>query len=192
MKKIPVIIVTDGDGIAKKSIEIAAKNIGGRSISRSAGNPTPITGKEIIKHINEAIGEPVVVMVDDKGDQGIGKGEHIIKELVDNESIEVIGVVAVASNTVCYQGAKVHLSIDKNGQIVHKEVDKHGDSKANERDVVRGDTVQILGRLKVPLVVGIGDPGKMDGKDKDANGAPVTTKALEIILDHYKQNSHGG
>lgn len=43
-----VILVTDGDGIAKKAVETAALRIGGRCISKSAGNPTPLSGKKII------------------------------------------------------------------------------------------------------------------------------------------------
>ena len=46
-----IIIVTDGDGFARRAVETATTNIGGRCISRSAGNPTPIRGKEIVDFI---------------------------------------------------------------------------------------------------------------------------------------------
>ncbi|HHW49425.1 MAG TPA: stage V sporulation protein AE, partial [Clostridiaceae bacterium] len=46
MEKRKVILVTDGDSVAKEAVEIAASNIGARCISDSAGNPTVLTGQE--------------------------------------------------------------------------------------------------------------------------------------------------
>lgn len=39
-----VILVTDGDHIAKRALQVAAKRIHARVISRSAGIPTPLSG----------------------------------------------------------------------------------------------------------------------------------------------------
>src|SRR5690554_3831915 len=94
-----VIIITDGDNIAKRAAETAAARVGGRCISQSAGNPTPLTGDEIIEMIKQAPAEPVVVMVDDRGKPGLGEGEQVIKSLAGAEGIEIIGVIAAASNT---------------------------------------------------------------------------------------------
>ena len=81
MKK-RVIIVTDGDKIAKRAVETAATNIGGRSISLSWGNPTTLSGRDIIDLINTAKYDPVVVMVDDRGNAGMGSGEQAMFELI--------------------------------------------------------------------------------------------------------------
>jgi stage V sporulation protein AE len=35
----------------------------------------------------------------------------------------------------------------------------------------------------VPVVIGIGDIGKMDGADDVKKGAPLTTKALRTIME---------
>ncbi len=48
---------------------------------------------------------------------------------------------------------------------------------------LEGDTVQILDCYPDLLVVGCGDPGKMDGLDSAGNGAEVTRKCLELILE---------
>lgn len=41
-----VILVTDGDLVAKKAVETASRNIGARCISCSAGNPTRLSGEQ--------------------------------------------------------------------------------------------------------------------------------------------------
>ena len=178
-----VIIVTDGDKMAQKAVEVATTNIGGRCISLSGGNPTTLTGSEIIELIKMAKYDPVVVMVDDKGDNGMGKGEKAMDVIMNNKEIELMGIVAVASNTPNAIGVKVDCSIDKFGNKVGKAVDKCGNTLENK--VIRGDTVNILADADLPFVVGIGDPGKMDGKDSCEIGAPVVTKALEEIIEHY-------
>lgn len=182
-----VIIVTDGDGCAKRSVEIAAHNIGGRCISRSAGNPTMISGSEFIKHIKNAAYDPVVVMVDDKGNTHKGFGEMAMEFLIKNRELNVLGVIAVASNTKDVKGIAVDFSIDKNLNVVESAVDKNGDVKDNR--IIKGDTVDILNQINVPIIVGIGDPGKIDGVDKKEIGAPIVTKALEKILEfnNYKK-----
>lgn len=178
-----VIIVTDGDSIAKSAVELAAKNIGGRCISLSAGNPTILSGNEIVNLIKIAKYDPVIVMVDDRGDQGEGKGEEALSQIVQNENIKVLGVVAVASNGKDRCGLKVNFSIDKNGNKVKFAVDKYGNTLDHAE--VCGDTLSILQNLKaqIPIVVSIGDPGKMDKKDDIYIGAPITTMALKEILN---------
>jgi stage V sporulation protein AE len=175
-----IIIVTDGDRIARKAVEMAARQVAGRCISCSAGNPTPITGKQAINMIKQAPWDPVVIMVDDRGKPGVGEGEQIIKELAQSEDIQIIGVVAVASNTEGVRGIKADCSIDKNGNVIHGAVDKLGNPL--DGSVICGDTVDIINEIKVPLVVGVGDPGKMDGRDDSFIGAPVLTKALKMII----------
>lgn len=183
-----VIIVTDGDDIAKRAVEIAAKNIGGRSISRSSGNPTPLTSYEVINFIKQAANDPVVVMVDDCGDPGRGTGEIILKAIVEHSDIEVLGVVAVASNTKDEEGVDVDESVSKEGKFVNKAVDKSGAEKGNNRMI--GDTLSILSELNIPVIIGLGDPGKMGYKDDIEKGAPLTTKALQRVIENsgYKLN----
>ena len=178
-----VIIVTDGDKRAQEAIEIATTNIGGRCISLSGGNPTTLTGSEIIELIKMAKYDPVVVMVDDRGDNGMGKGELAMDVIMNNKDIELMGIVAVASNTPNAVGVKVDCSIDKHGNKISKAVDKCGNVLENK--VVIGDTVNILADADLPYVVGIGDPGKMDGNDSCDIGSPVVTKALEEIIEKY-------
>lgn len=180
MNKKKVILVTDGDKVARKAVEMAAKKIGGRCISRSAGNPTPIDGEEIITLIKQAKYDPVVVMVDDKGHTGEGKGEQALKKVASSSEIELIGVIAVASNTEGVIGTKVDLSITKEGTTVTHSVDKYGNEK--ESNSLLGDTVDVLNDVNVPIIIGIGDPGKMDGKDDCELGAPIITKAMEEII----------
>lgn len=180
-----VIIVTDGDDIAKHAVEEAARNIGGRCISLSAGNPTVLSGEKIIELIMMAKYDPVVVMVDDRGDIGMGYGEKAMYKIMKDEEIELLGVVAVASNTSRAKGVMVDCSIDKYGNVINKAVDKYGNSKNNR--VLKGDTVNMLSNADVKFIVGIGDPGKMNGRDEISIGAPIITKAMEEILKNYNK-----
>ena len=182
-KKRKVIIITDGDNIARQAAETAAAQVGGRCISRSAGNPTPLEGGEIIEMIMKASTDLVVVMVDDRGKSGMGEGEAIIKKLAGSKDIEIMGVVAVASNTRDVEGIKVDCSVDNNLNVIDGPVDKSGNPSKDS--VVYGDTLDILTRVKVPVVIGVGDPGKMDGRDDYLLGAPVLTKALRIIIKKH-------
>lgn len=184
MKK-KVIIVTDGDMIAKEAVEEATRNIKGRCISLSAGNPTPITGKMAIELINESKCEPTVIMVDDRGDSGVGNGEKIMDEIINSSEIELMGIIAVASNTINGKGVMVDCSVDKDGNIVNKSVDKYGNVQKSR--VLKGDTVNILSNESVPYIVGIGDPGKMDGKDTVKFGAPIVTAAMKKIIENFKK-----
>lgn len=176
-----VILVTDGDGIARKAVETAALRIGGRCISKSAGNPTPMTGKNIVELIKSTPYDPVVVMVDDRGHTGMGKGEKAIKEIAQSPDVEILGVIAVASNTEGVNGVSVDLSVTKDGNIIESTVDKYGNKAEGKK--INGDTVDILESMDVPVIVGVGDPGKMNGKDCCDKGAPIITKALKEIME---------
>lgn len=176
-----VIIVTDGDRIAQKAVETASSNIGGRCISSSAGNPTPLACEEVVTFVKQCPKDPVVIMADDVGKPGMGEGEKIIKQLAEREDIEILGAVAVASNTQGVEGIEVDCSVDNRLNVTCSPVDKLG-NPIDDR-VIYGDTVDILNYINVPVIVGIGDPGKMDGRDDYLIGAPVITKALQLILD---------
>lgn len=175
-----VILVTDGDYIAVRAVEEAARNVGGRCISSSGGNPTALTGYEIAKMIKSAKNDPVIVMIDDRGYMGEGSGERAADYIINDPEIEVMGVIAVASNTKFVEGVKVDYSIDRAGKIVNCAVDKHGNRKKDK--ILKGDTVDILNKNDVPVIVGLGDPGKMDGCDSICCGAPILTAAVEHII----------
>ena len=98
-EKRKVIVVTDGDEIARKTVEVAAEKVGGCCISASAGNPTPISGEKIVELIKTADKDPVLVMLDDKGCRDKGKGEMALEYIAKSPEVELIGVIAVASNT---------------------------------------------------------------------------------------------
>lgn len=176
-----VILVTDGDGIAKKAVETAALRIGGRCISKSAGNPTPMSGRSIVELIKQTPYDPVIVMVDDRGHTGMGKGEKAIRDIAESPDVEILGVIAVASNTEGVKGVNIDFSVTKDGNIVENTVDKFGNIAGGEK--INGDTVDILESIDVPVIVGIGDPGKMDGKDRCDKGAPIITKAMKEIIE---------
>lgn len=176
-----VILVTDGDGIARKAVETAALRIGGRCISKSAGNPTPMSGRSIVELIKQTPYDPVVVMVDDRGHTGMGKGEKAIRDIVQSPDVEILGVIAVASNTEGVNGARIDFSVTKDGNIIENTVDKCGNKV--EGNKINGDTVDILESVEVPIIVGVGDPGKMDGRDCCAKGAPIITKAMKEIIE---------
>jgi stage V sporulation protein AE len=190
MKKRKVILVTDGDSVAQRAVETAVSNIGGRCISRSGGNPTPLKGIEIIDLIKTAKNDPVVVMVDDKGSCLTGKGEWALHEIVNHPDIEILGVIAVASNTSDVKGVRVDLSITCDGKVIHRPVDKDGLPRYEK--VLYGDTVDILEKCNIPLIVGIGDVGKMNGKDDCEIGAPIITKAMEEILNRSGYSNETG
>lgn len=182
MGKKRIIIVTDGDRTAKAVVEKAATNVGGRTISASGGNPTPISGEELTQMILSAPKEPVLVMVDDCGKRSKGPGENVLEQLVRDERFEVLGVLAVASNTTKVEGVPVNFSVTRDQKIVERPVNKDGIPEEHGHVKVEGDTVDVLNRLDVPVVVGIGDLGKMDDADSLENGARVTTMAIQEIL----------
>ncbi len=177
-----VILVTDGDEYALKTVEYLASEFGGRCISRSHGNPTTLSGPEIVDLILQTPYDPVFVMFDDSGYIGEGAGELALKYVAKHEKIKVLGIIAVASKTHQSEWARVDVSINRFGELTHYGVDKSG---IEEFDIgrINGDTVYCLDELDVPIIVGIGDIGKMARKDHVQNGAPITKKAVQLILE---------
>lgn len=184
-----IIMVTDGDVIAKQVIEKVAQDIGGRCISSSAGNPTPLTGEQIVRQIMLAKQDPVLVMFDDNGHKGQGRGEQALEYVATHPQIYVLGAIAVASNTELVKGTRVDLAIDANGNVVTAGVDKHGDVEFTQEPCIFGDTVDILNQLHIPIIIGLGDIGKMNGKDQLRYGAPITKKAVQLILQMHNMSS---
>lgn len=187
--KVRVILITDGDRCAQHVIEEIARELGLRCISASAGNPTPISGEEIVRLIKSVPYDPVLVMFDDRGKRSKGKGERAMEYVANHPDIEVLGAVAVASNTEGVTGVKTDVSITDTGQMVNAAVDKNG--TVTDSSTLTGDTVDILNKLSVPLIVGIGDIGKMDHADDIRRGAPVTKRAILEILRRSGVR-HGG
>jgi stage V sporulation protein AE len=177
-----VIVITDGDQMARKAVESAARQVGARVISRSAGNPTPLSGRQIISLVQQAHHDPVLVMFDDNGHSNQSYGEQALREIMDDPSIEVIGAIAVASNTEHVNGVHVNFSLDQSGNVVHDGVNKDGLPQGFKEPTIFGDTVDVLKEYSVPIIVGVGDIGKMEGKDSYWKGAPVTTQAITEIL----------
>jgi stage V sporulation protein AE len=178
---IRVILITDGDKVARRAMEYAANRLHLRCISASAGNPTPLTGEELVALIKQAAYDPVLVMVDDKGNPGQGAGEQALAYICQSPELQVLGAIAVASNTRRAHGAPVDCSVTRDGRIVDAPVDKNGLPDIY-RPTLRGDTVDVLRDLNIPVVVGIGDPGKMEGADCLENGCEVTTRAIMEVL----------
>ena len=186
-----VILVTDGDEYAARTIEYVASEIGGRTISQTQGNPTTLSGSQIVQLILQANNDPVFVMFDDCGLLGEGAGEVALKYVAEHPNIEVLGIIAVASKTHQTELTRVDVSIDRFGELTEYGVDKSG-LKDLELGRISGDTVYCLDQLNVPIIVGIGDIGKMARKDSVKNGCPITLKAVEIILERsgYRGNGH--
>ena len=186
-----VILITDGDMVALQAVQAAASNVGARCISQSAGNPTRLSGEELVQLVKQAKHDPVVVMLDDRGASGTGRGEQALEVLARHPDIEVLGALAVASNTCGTEGVKVDESVTSTGSVVHAAVDKLGEIKNDAGGRLNGDTVDVLNHLNIPVVVGIGDIGKMDGADDITAGAPLTTRALREIIDRSGFNGPG-
>ena len=182
MEKAKVILITDGDKKAKKAIEKVAEQVGGRCISLSAGNPTPLSGEDIVKLIKITPRDPTLVMIDDKGTIGKGKGEQAMNYIINHPSIEVLGVIAVASNTKYAKQIDVDISIDRYGYVIDGKVGSVDKDGFPSTGYLAGDTVEALSDEDVPLIIGTGDIGKMDGRDSSTNGSPITLKAVEEIL----------
>jgi stage V sporulation protein AE len=178
-----VIIITDGDLAAKRTVEEVARRIGGRCISRSSGNPTPLDGPQLVSLIKQALHDPVLVMFDDNGNSSMGKAEQALYYVSTHPDIEVLGAVAVASKTVGALGVEVDICIDRHGRKVKHSVDKNGVVEKGTTAYIMGDTVDVLNMLELPVIVGVGDIGKMRGRDDRCYGCPVTTKAVEYILE---------
>lgn len=183
-EKVRVILVTDGDRCAQHVVENIAAELNLRCISASAGNPTPISGEEIVKLLKTVAYDPVLVMFDDRGRRDKGKGEKALEYVANHPDIEVIGAVAVASNTTGIEGVTADACVNDCGEIVNASVDKYGQEKkkSSRRPVVNGDTVDVLNCVDVPVIIGVGDIGKMDKADDIRRGSPITRKAIEEIL----------
>ncbi|TSB46540.1 stage V sporulation protein AE [Alkalicoccobacillus porphyridii] len=178
-----VIFITDGDAAAKKTIEWVATELGCRCISASAGNPSTLSKQKLIQNIFQTPDDAVVlIMFDDCGYREEGPGERLMRALFDHPDIRVLGAVAVASATHAREWTNVHISIDRYGELTEYGVDKEG-LQDLELNRMNGDTVYILDELKLPIVVGIGDIGKMRGQDDVKRGCPVTKKAVQLILE---------
>lgn len=175
-----VVVITDGDRIATKVVEKVAKNVGGRAISLSGGNPTEVTGREIAEAVKSTPYDPVLIMVDDCGARGTGRGETALEELAKDPEIEILGAVAVASNTAHVEGVPVDVSVTREGEVIEASVDKYGNRKGGH--IIEGDTVDVLNRLNISVVVGVGDLGKMHDADLVSDGARITTIAVEEVL----------
>lgn len=181
-----IVVITDGDRIATQVVEQVARNVGGRAISLSGGNPTRISAEGLVEAIKEAPYDPVLVMVDDCGAKGTGRGERVLVELARNPEVEILGVLAVASNTAGVRGIKPNVSITRDGKVIDQAVDKDGYTQGKR---IKGDTVDILNQLKVPVIVGVGDLGKMENADLVEEGARITTIAVKEILkrSHFRR-----
>ncbi|GAF21350.1 MULTISPECIES: stage V sporulation protein AE [Shouchella] len=181
MKK--VIFVTDGDLASKKALEHIAQDLKCTVLSASYGNPTTIEPEALVDLINLEKGDvPIIIMFDDCGIRDVGFGETAMHYIVNQEDIEVIGAVAVASQTHAKEWTHVDVSVDRFGRLSEYGVDKEGliDMEIGR---INGDTVSILDDLNLPCVVGVGDIGKMARFDDVKKGAPVTKKAIQIILE---------
>ncbi|GAE31004.1 stage V sporulation protein AE [Halalkalibacter hemicellulosilyticus] len=187
-----VIFITDGDEAARKAVECAAADLGGRCISRSAGNPSTLNGEQLLSYIFETSVDPVLVMFDDCGYRELGPGEKAMQVVAKHPNIEVIGAIAVASSTHCSEWTDVNVSIDRFGDLTEFGVDKEGLPDL-EKGRINGDTVYVLDQLNIPIIIGIGDIGKMAGRDSVEKGAPITKKAVEIILERsgYHESNKG-
>lgn len=177
-----VILITDGDEYAKRAVEHVAKEIGGRCITSSYGNPSKLTGPEIVKLIKKTPHDPVLVMFDDSGIVGEGAGESALKYVATHEDIEVLGAIAVAARSRHEEWTRVDVSIDRDGILTPYGVDKYGIQEL-ELGRINGDTVYCLDELSIPIIVGVGDIGKMARQDSYKLGSPITKKAVELILE---------
>ncbi|MGG1675077.1 stage V sporulation protein AE [Neobacillus sp. NRS-1170] len=177
-----VILITDGDEYAKKAVEHVAKEIGGRCLSMSQGNPSKLTGAELVRLIKKTPHDPVLVMFDDSGIVGEGYGENALKYVALHKDIEVLGIIAVAAKSHHEEWTRVDISIDRDGELTPYGVDKYGIPEL-EIGRINGDTVYCLDELNVPIIVGIGDIGKMARRDSYKIGSPITKKAVELILE---------
>lgn len=185
-KKTRVILVTDGDKVAQQAVEAIGTSLGLRCISASAGNPTPISGEKIVKLLKTVPFDPVLIMFDDKGLKEKAQGERALEYVANHPDIEVLGAVAVASNTTGIDGVQADACIDCQGHVIDLSVDKKGEIKEDDdcdcKPVITGDTVDVLNEVEVPVIIGVGDIGKMDKHDDLSRGAPITRKAIEEIL----------
>lgn len=177
-----IIYVTDGDAAAARAVTTAAKTIGIGCLALSDGNPTTCTYEQLLESIAEVSDEIAVLLFDDAGQAYEGRGEELMVRLANEEGIKVIGALAVASTERSGDWTKVDVSVDRYGKLSEWGVDKEG-FRDIEENRVHGDTVYSLDQLSIPVIVGIGDLGKMGGRDHPKRGAPVTATALQVIIE---------
>ncbi|WP_407268752.1 stage V sporulation protein AE [Radiobacillus sp. PE A8.2] len=182
MDKRKVIIITDGDEYARKTLDYLAGKLGGTCLAYLSDNPSHVSSEEVIKAIHSAKHDPVYVLIDDAGIPGVGAGERILIDIANDHTIEIIGAIAVAANTRNMEWTRVNFSIDKDGKLIPNGVDKEG-VPIPEHGRINGDTIYSLDQLDIPVVIAIGDIGKMRGSDDIKKGSPITRKAIEIILE---------
>jgi stage V sporulation protein AE len=176
-----VIIVTDGDLSAQLAVERAAFELGLFFLKETGGNPTQLSGPEVVKLILEAPYDPVVIMVDDKGRRGLGPGEMVVNYILKCPEVVILGVVAVASDTKV-RGIVVDFSVTADGRLVKGPVDKNGWEEQLDHHRLEGDTIEIFRNKPKLLVLGCGDLGKMGGRDAVGHGAMITRKCFEEIM----------
>lgn len=184
-RPVKVVLITDGDRCAQHAVESIASELGLRCISASGGNPTPISGEEIVHLLKEVPYDPVLVMFDDRGKPGKAQGETAMEYVANHPDVQVLGAVAVASNTTGIQGVKVDACVCGDGDLVASSVDKNGRVGVHKEDdemIITGDTVDVLNDMEIPFIIGVGDIGKMKEADSIDKGAPVTRKAIEEVL----------
>ncbi len=189
MKKRKVILVTDGDQHVQRALEKLAKQLGARCISQSQGNPSRLTGEQLVDLILQTPYDPVFVMFDDSGIIGEGAGEQALRYVATHEQIDVLGAVAVASDTNNQEWTKVDVCVDYDGNLTTYGVDKEGIPEW-EFGRINGDTVYCLDQLSIPIIVGIGDIGKMRRRDDIRSGCRITRKAIEYILERSKHDEN--
>ncbi|MDD2585400.1 MAG: stage V sporulation protein AE [Syntrophomonadaceae bacterium] len=184
--RVRVIIVTDGDLTAQEAVETAANDLNLFVLKATGGNPTRLTGSQVLNQILQAPYDPVIVMVDDKGQQGTGPGEKVIEYLLNYPyQVKILGIVAVASDSRV-RGVEVDFSIDAEGKVVKGPVKKDGTREKPKNRRLEGDTVEILKKYPELLVVGCGDLGKMQASDIAAYGAFVTSRCFQEILERSR------
>lgn len=130
-------------------------------------------------------------MFDDSGIIGVGPGESALMTVAQDPDIDVLGVIAVASRSRKEEWTKVDVCIDRDGELTANGVDKYG-LQEFENGRLYGDTVYCLDRLDIPIIVGIGDIGKMAGKDDVSKGSPITKQAIELILERSGYHDNRG
>ncbi|TDQ41595.1 stage V sporulation protein AE [Aureibacillus halotolerans] len=179
-----VIFVTDGDEYAERNLVFAAKTFNAECLLQSRGNPSLRTGKQLLDDIQKSNSDLLFLMFDDCGSTGTGPGEMAMLEIAADPSVKLLGVVAVASKTRKGGGewTLVNVSIDRYGELTQHSIDKSGVQDI-EIGRIHGDTVDCLQKLPTNLIVGIGDIGKMDGRDDVKKGAPITCLAISTILE---------
>ncbi|WP_026689409.1 stage V sporulation protein AE [Alteribacter aurantiacus] len=177
-----VILITDGDTAARMAVERASKKLHCFCISKSGGNPSPLTGEALVDLVLECPGDPVIVLFDDCGYPEEGPGEKALLTICQHPDLTILGAIAVASQSYSHEWAKVNFSIDRNGELTEYGVDKDG-IVDTEIGRIRGDTVYVLDQVDIPIVIGVGDLGKMGGRDSIDKGAPITTQAIKTILE---------